>query len=112
MAEETRYIGNNRHKISLRHAARAGHTSHTQRRRIFCGRAGSCQSARCVCYKAGVKCTIYCHKRTGECPNKATSSAYNHMTVIEQVCLLDGGNEYKEGRPLVQKKLGWAQDQR
>jgi hypothetical protein len=44
----------------------------------------TCQSARCVCYKNGVGCTIYCHKRSNKCPNKATGSSYTQIAVIEQ----------------------------
>jgi IS30 family transposase len=76
-----REIGNNRRKITLRYAAKAGHTG--QKRKIFCGCAGNCQSARCVCHKAGVQCTIYCHPRTGDCPNKATSSAYTQVAIVD-----------------------------
>ena len=28
--------------------------------------------------------TIYCHRRSGECPNKATGSSYTQIVVIEQ----------------------------
>jgi hypothetical protein len=79
---DNREIGNNRRKITLRHAAKAGHTS--SRRKIFCGCSGSCQTARCICYKAGVQCTIYCHQRTGDCPNIATGIAYNQVAIIDE----------------------------
>jgi hypothetical protein len=78
-----REIGNNRRKVTLRYAAKVGYTG--QKRKVVCGCTGSCQSARCACHKAGVQCTIYCHQRTGECPNKATGSAYTQVAVVEQV---------------------------
>jgi hypothetical protein len=37
-----------------------------------------------VCYKNGIRCTIYCHRRSGECPNKATGSLYTQIAVVEQ----------------------------
>jgi hypothetical protein len=38
-----------------------------------------------VCFKNGARCTIYCHKRSGECPNKATGPNYTQIAVIEQI---------------------------
>jgi hypothetical protein len=38
----------------------------------------------CVCYKKGIRCTIYCQRRSGECPNQATGSSYTQIAVIEQ----------------------------
>ena len=37
-----------------------------------------------VCYKNGTRCTIYCHRRSDECPNKATGSRYTQIAVVEQ----------------------------
>jgi hypothetical protein len=82
--EDGKELGNNRRKISLRYAAKASHTGSSKRKRIYCGCAGDCHTARCVCHKNGVGCTIYCHKRSGECPNKATGSSYTQIAVIEQ----------------------------
>ena len=62
----------------------ASYTSSSKRRRIHYGCAGDCRSARCVSYKDGISCTIYCHRRSGECPNKATGSSYTQIAVIEQ----------------------------
>lgn len=56
----------------------------SDRQLLSCGCSGDCHSARCVCFKNGAGCTIYCHKRFGECPNKAAGSAYTTITVIEQ----------------------------
>jgi hypothetical protein len=38
----------------------------------------------CVCHNAGVLCTIYCHRRTGECPNQATGPAYTQVAIIDE----------------------------
>jgi hypothetical protein len=38
-----------------------------------------------VCFKNGARCTIYCHKRSGECPNKETGPNYTQIAVIEQI---------------------------
>jgi hypothetical protein len=77
-------LGNNRRKITLRHAAKALYTGSSKKKRIYCDCAGDCQSARCIYYKNGVRCTIYCHKRSGECPNRATGLSYTQIAVIEQ----------------------------
>jgi hypothetical protein len=37
-----------------------------------------------VCYKNGISCIIYCHRRSSECPDKATGSSYTQIAVIEQ----------------------------
>ena len=37
-----------------------------------------------VCYKNGIRCIIYCHRRSGECLNKAIGSSYTQIAVIEQ----------------------------
>jgi hypothetical protein len=37
----------------------------------------------CVCHRFVVRCTIYCHRRTGECPNEATSSVYTQVAIID-----------------------------
>src|ERR1700733_15591073 len=73
---DSRELGNSRCKITLRYAAKASYTGSRKRRRIYCGCAGDCRLARCVCYKNGIGCTIYCHRHSGECPNKATGSGY------------------------------------
>lgn len=39
--------------------------------------------ARCACYTAGVQCTIYCHRCTGEGPNKATGAAYTQVAIVD-----------------------------
>jgi len=39
-------------------------------------------SSLCVLQKR--RQTIYCHRRSGECPNKATGSSYTQIVVIEQ----------------------------
>lgn len=90
--QDGKEVGNNRRKITLRYAAKASYTGSNKRRRIHCGCSGDCRSARCVCYKNGAKCTIYCHRRSGECPNKATGSTYTQIAVIEQ----DEQNEQNE----------------
>ena len=36
--------------------------------------------------------TIYCHRRSGECPNKATGPNYNQITVLQQ----QDGDEMEE----------------
>jgi len=36
----------------------------------------------CACHRFGVRCTIYCHRRTGECPNEATSSVYTQVAIM------------------------------
>jgi hypothetical protein len=77
-------LDNNRRKITLRYAAKACHTGSSKKRRVHCGCSDNCQTARCVCYKNGAGCTIYCHKRTGECPNKAIGLAYTQIAVIEE----------------------------
>jgi hypothetical protein len=80
---DAKELGNNRRKITLRYAAKALHTGSSKKVRIHCGCSGDCRSARCVCFKNGVGCTVYCHKRSGECPNKATEN-YTMIAVIEQ----------------------------
>ncbi len=77
-------LGNNRRKITLRYAAKACHTGSSKRIRIHCGCSGNCQTARCVCYKNGAGCTIYCHKRSGDCPNKAIGPAHTQIAVVEE----------------------------
>jgi len=67
--------------MTLRYAAKAGYTD--QKRRIFYGCAGDCQSARYVCHKARVQYAIYCQPRIGECPNEATSSAYTQIAIVD-----------------------------
>jgi hypothetical protein len=79
----TARLGTIEGKIMLRHAAKAGHTS--SKRKIFCGCAGSCQSARCVCYKAGVQCIIYCHQRTSDHLNIATGTIYNQVAIVNEL---------------------------
>jgi hypothetical protein len=37
-----------------------------------------------VCYKNVIKCTICCHRRSSEYPNKATGLSYTQIAVIEQ----------------------------
>jgi hypothetical protein len=91
--EDGKELGDSRRKITLRYAAKASYTGSSKRRRIHCGCAGDCRSARCVCYKNGIKCTIYCHRRSGECPNKAIGSSYTQIAVIEQ----DEQDEQNEG---------------
>jgi transposase InsO family protein len=81
--QDSEELGNNRRKITLRYAAKACHTGLSKRIRIHCGCLGNCQTARCVCYKNGAGCTIYCHKRSGDCPNKAIGPAYTQIAVIE-----------------------------
>jgi hypothetical protein len=94
--KDAAHVGNNRRKITLRHAAKASHTGSSKKRRIYCGYAGDCRSARCVCFKNGTKCTIYCHKRSGECPNKATGPNYTQIAVIEQIEEDEGENKDNE----------------
>ena len=48
-------MGDNRRKITPRYAAKASHTSSSKRRRIHCSYAGDCRSARCACYKNGIR---------------------------------------------------------
>jgi hypothetical protein len=50
-----------------------------------------------VCYKNGTKCTIYCHRRSGECSNKATGSLYTQIAVIEQDEQDEQGAQENEG---------------
>lgn len=78
--QDAAQLGDNR----LRYAARALHAGMSKKRKIYCGCSGECQTACCVCKKNGVSCTIYCHRRSGECPNKAEGSAYTQIAVIEQ----------------------------
>jgi hypothetical protein len=60
----------------------AGHTH--QKRRLFCrGVAGKGHLACCACYTAGVQCTIYSHRCTGEGPNKATGAAYTQVAIVD-----------------------------
>jgi len=40
-------------------------------------------SKHCVCHRFGVRCTIYYHRRTSECPNEATSSVYTQVAIID-----------------------------
>src|SRR5271170_7597759 len=40
-------------------------------------------SKHCVCHRFGVRCTIYRHRRTGECPNEATSSVYARVAIMD-----------------------------
>jgi hypothetical protein len=82
--QDGKELSNNRRKITLRYAAKASHTGSSKMRKISCGCLSDCHSARCVCFKNRAGCTIYCHKRSGECPNKAAGSAYTTITVIEQ----------------------------
>ena len=49
--EDEKELGDSRRKIMLRYAAKASYTGSSKRRRIHCGCAGDCRSARCVCYK-------------------------------------------------------------
>jgi hypothetical protein len=49
-----------------------------------------------VCFKNGIRCTIYCHKRSGECPNKVTGPNYTQIAVIEQIEEDKGENEDDE----------------
>lgn len=81
-------------KAMIHNPNKASHTGMSKRRRIYCGCLGECRTARCVCKKNGVGCTIYCHKRSGECPNKAEGSAYTQIAVIEQEQA--DGNEMQE----------------
>jgi hypothetical protein len=71
-------------KITLRYAARACHNGSSKMKKIYCGCSGECSSGHCVRRKNGVRCTIYCHKRSGECLNKAVGSAYTMVAVVEQ----------------------------
>lgn len=50
---------------------------------IFYGCASDCQPAHYVCHKARVQYTLHCHSRTGECSNKATSSAYTQIAIVD-----------------------------
>ena len=80
--QDAAQLDNNRRKITLRHAQSITHRHEQKENLLRC--SGECRTARCVCKKTGIGCTIYCHKRTGECPNKAEGSAYTQITVIEQ----------------------------
>jgi hypothetical protein len=82
--DDGKELGDNRRKITFRYAAEALYTGSSTRRMIHCGYAGDRRSARCACYKNGIRCTIYYHRRSSECPNKATGSSYTQITVIEQ----------------------------
>jgi hypothetical protein len=87
--QDAKELGNNRRKITLRYAARACHNGSSKMKKIYCDCLGECSSGRCVCRKNGV---IYCHKRSGECPNKAVGSAYTMVAVVEQ----EGEDEIEE----------------
>jgi hypothetical protein len=82
--EDGKELGDNRRKITLRYVAKASYTGSSRRKKIYCGCSGDCQSARCLCHKNGVRCTIYCHRRSSECPNKATGSEYTQVVVVQQ----------------------------
>jgi hypothetical protein len=36
----------------------------------------------CVCHRFGVRCTICCDRRTGECPNEAISLVYTQVAIM------------------------------
>jgi hypothetical protein len=64
--QDAKELGDNRRKITPRYAAKADYTGPSRRKKIYCGCSGDCQSARCLCYKHGVGCSIYCRRRSGE----------------------------------------------
>jgi hypothetical protein len=69
--EDGKELGDNRRKVALRYAVKESYTDSGRRRRIRCGCAGDCRSARCVCYTNGTRC-----KRSDGCPDKAAGSSY------------------------------------
>ena len=46
-----------------------------------------------------MQCTIYCHKRTGDCPNRAICSAYTQIAVADVLEQEGGKNSSEDGVP-------------
>jgi ankyrin repeat protein len=74
--------GGRHHSTALQAASAGGHDQVVQRL-LEAGADVNAQggdyraaggSARCVFYKNGIKCALYCHSRSGECPHNATGS--------------------------------------
>ena len=63
--QDGKELGNNRRKITLRYAAKASYAGSSKREKISCGCSGDC------------------HRRSGECPNKATGPKYTQITVLQ-----------------------------
>jgi hypothetical protein len=54
--QDAKEPGNNRRKITLRHAAKAPYTGSSRRKKIYCGCSGDCQLARFLCYRCHCRC--------------------------------------------------------
>jgi hypothetical protein len=80
---KTIQIPDNPKSLSLREAAKLN--SNAESLRISCRcKAAQCANNVCRCFKAGVRCTVYCHGKIGNdnCTNLAQGSAFNNWSLV------------------------------